>query len=407
MVGVVLLALGSFSLSGLAWARNGLAEIRRVGISRVGENTLLTVVLDRPLEGRVSTRSAPGKPQVVVEFPQARTTGLPARLAGDDVLVEQVRTETSPSGVGVRLTLDLGPDQPYVFWRQSRAGGPGQGAVFVLGLRSEGTAPSLPLPPPPETAPEPRPSQETYKGREFEAAPPPPAGQFGAGTPGGRQYEPTPPSAHEDFGSREPQGTGAPGSLAELRNLMPSAGSLLQWLEKDGWTVAESHNYDRASQRYSKDFILTNRLYPELVVKVANVPASVPNTPSINFITLSTERVGGDTARKYEELRQWNFAKIRQKYEDIGDFFDEALKPLRVKLREETKAVALRRATVFTTFLQRACRNPQVADKVMSLIREKVNPRFEGVQYTVSEDPLVLLNLVDFLYVRVYFLENR
>ena len=42
----------------------------------------------------------------------------------------------------------------------------------------------------------------------------------------------------------------------------------------------------------------------------------------------------------------------------------------------------------------------------MDHVREKVNPRFEGVQYTVSENPLVILNLVDFLYVKVYFLET-
>ena len=35
-----------------------------------------------------------------------------------------------------------------------------------------------------------------------------------------------------------------------------------------------------------------------------------------------------------------------------------------------------------------------------------MNPRFEGVQFTVSENPLVILNLVDFLYVKVYFLET-
>jgi hypothetical protein len=43
----------------------------------------------------------------------------------------------------------------------------------------------------------------------------------------------------------------------------------------------------------------------------------------------------------------------------------------------------------------------------MTHINEKVNQRFEGVQYTVSEAPLTLLNLVDFLYVRVYFIETR
>jgi glutaredoxin 3 len=36
----------------------------------------------------------------------------------------------------------------------------------------------------------------------------------------------------------------------------------------------------------------------------------------------------------------------------------------------------------------------------MKHIREKVSPRFEGVQYTLSEKPLVFLNLVDFFYIK-------
>jgi hypothetical protein len=143
------------------------------------------------------------------------------------------------------------------------------------------------------------------------------------------------------------------------------------------------------------------------VVKIANIPATAANVPHINLVTLSTENVGGEMASKYRALRQWNFAKIREHYEDIGDFFEDALKPLRVNLREETKALALRDAQVFQNFLKRACpRSPQVVEQVMNQVGEKVNQRFEGVQYTISEDPLVLLNLVDFLYVRVYFLET-
>ncbi len=59
-----------------------------------------------------------------------------------------------------------------------------------------------------------------------------------------------------------------------------------------------------------------------------------------------------------------------------------------MKLREETKALTLKDATVFTNFVKAASGKPQVADKVMAHEREKVNPRFEGVQYTVSENPL-------------------
>ena len=107
-------------------------------------------------------------------------------------------------------------------------------------------------------------------------------------------------------------------------------------------------------------------------------------------------------------MRQWNFGRIKKDYEDIGDFFEDALKPLRVKLREETKALTLRDAAVFQNFLKAASPgNPQLVDKVMSHVKEKVNPRFEGVQYTVSENPLIILNQVDFLYVKVYFLDSH
>ena len=134
---------------------------------------------------------------------------------------------------------------------------------------------------------------------------------------------------------------------------------MLQGLETDGWTVSESHNYDRPGQRFSRDFVLANRKYPELAVKIAYLPANAPNTPNIGIISLSTDNLSGEAATQYRQLRQWNFAKIKKEYEDIGDFFDEALKPLRVKLREETKALALRDAPVFENFVKQASPGPQ------------------------------------------------
>jgi hypothetical protein len=77
-------------------------------------------------------------------------------------------------------------------------------------------------------------------------------------------------------------------------------------------------------------------------------------------------------------------------------------------LQEETKTVALRHAPVFQDFLKLASPNdPQIIEKVMKHIQAKVSPRFEGVQYTVSEKPLVFLNLVDFLFVKVYYVDQR
>jgi hypothetical protein len=219
---------------------------------------------------------------------------------------------------------------------------------------------------------------------------------------------PEPSAPGEDEGGyQEPKGNVTPGSFAELRHLMPKAARLLQGLEADGWVVSESNRYDRPGRRFSRDFILTNRKYPELVVKIAYLPANTPNTPNIDIIMLSTDNLASEAATQYRGLRQWSFAKIKQKYEDIGDFFDDALKPLRVKLREETKAITLRDAAVFQNFLKLACpNNPQVADQVMNHVRAKVSPRFEGVQFTVSENPLTILNLVDFLYLKVYYLDT-
>jgi len=313
-----------------------------------------------------------------VEFPQARAGRLPASMAGDDLLVEQVVTESSPAGV--KIVLELFPEQPYKFWRQARKGAAGQ-TLFILGLTPDPTAAQVRRPP----APEPQETPETS---------------------GYREPEPPPP-APEDYGFKEERGMAATGSFAELQRLIPRARPLLQWLEKDGWVVSDSHTYDRPGQRFSRDYTITSRQYPELAVKIVNLPANNPSVPSINIITLTTDNLGGETANQYRGLRQWNFSQIRQKYEDIGDFFDDALKPLRVKLRQETQNLALRDARVFQTFLQRACpENPQLSQKFMENVRKKVSPRFEGVQYTLSENPLVILNLVDFLYLKVFFLQT-
>jgi hypothetical protein len=378
-----------FCLSHHAWGAGGDVEVRRLGLSKVAENTLLTVVLDRAATPRVSSRNVSGKPQLVVDFPGARSGRLPNHLEGDEVLVQQVLTETVSPGGGVRIILDLFPEKPFTYWKQTRPGTGGQ-SLFILGLKPDAKAQPVQarVVPPLEPAPAP-------------TAPPP--GDF---RESGTLPEPSAPRDDEG-GYREPKSNVAPGSFAELRRLMPKAAQLLQGLEAEGWAVSESNRYDRPGKRFSRDFILNNQKYPELVVKIVYLPANVPNTPNIDIIMLSTENVTGETATEYRGLRQWTFAKIKQKFEDIGDFFDDALKPLRVKLREQTKSVALRDAAVFQNFLKLACpNNPQVADQVMQYVRAKVSPRFEGVQFTVSENPLTILNLVDFLYVKIYYLET-
>jgi hypothetical protein len=383
LVGSLLLL---FCLAHYAWGGITTVEVRRLGLSKVGENTMLTVVLDRPASPLVTCREVGGIPQVVIDFSHARGELLPTRLEGDESLVRQVVTEKGPGGEGVRIVLDLFPGKPYVYWQKSRHGSAGQ-TIYLLGLRpdlqthlAQTQVATPPAPEPVTPAPEPK--------AEVEANKPMPEAT----------------EAH-DYGTPGPQANVTPGSFAELRHLIPQANNLVQNLESSGWVVAESHRYDRPGVRMSRDFIITNNRYPALSVKIAYLPANVPDTPNISIIMLTTDNLQSEDAAKYQALRRWTFAQIKKKYEDIGDFFDDALKPLRVKLRKETQALALRDAPVFQNFLKLTCPNdPQVIARVMKHIKEKVNPRFKGVQYTVNEKPLVFLNLVDFLYLKVYYI---
>jgi hypothetical protein len=378
-----------FTLGHHAWGAGSGAEVRRLGLSKVKDTTILTVVLDRAATPRVSSREVSGHRQLVVEFPGARAGRLPKHLEGDEALVQQVVTETASPGGGVRIIIDFFPEKSYTFYKDNRPGAGGQ-SLFILGIKPDGKALPVQARVMPPSEPEP-------------VSPAPPGGELRE-----RETAPEPAAPRDDEGGyQEPKSSAAPGSFSELRHLMPKAARLLQALEAEGWAVSESNRYDRPGRRFSRDFILKNHKYPELAVKIAYLPANTPNTPDINIIMLSTDNLTSEAATQYRGLRQWSFAKIKQKYEDIGDFFDDALKPLRVKLREETKALALRDAAVFQNFLKLACpNNPQIADQVMNHVRAKVNPRFEGVQFTVSENPLTILNLVDFLFVKVYYLET-
>ena len=50
-----------FCLSPHAWGAGSGAEVRRLGLSKVADNTLLTVVLDRVVTPRVSSRVSVGQ----------------------------------------------------------------------------------------------------------------------------------------------------------------------------------------------------------------------------------------------------------------------------------------------------------------------------------------------------------
>jgi hypothetical protein len=362
---------------------------------------MLTVILDRAANPKVSPYTGADRAQVVVDFSQARAGKLPKRLAGDDVLVKNVRTEISDAGV--KIILEMFPKKPYTLKREIRPLSGGL-AMFRLGLQADPTAapvkqppkaampaPQEPLAPP---APEPSdlatPETPTTSPRAPTAEEPPPV------TP--VPQEPVAPPVI----SAAPTGT-----FAELYKLMPQAKKLLEFLRGEGWTVAQARSYDRPGKRFSRGFQLTNRRYPELRVRIAHLPPNTPAAPYINIIDLSMENLLGPTPDKYRQLRTWNFAKIKTKFEDIGDFFDDALKPLRVEIRQKCQGLALRYSHLITNFLRQADPgNPKLGDEVITLIRKKVSPRFEGVQYTLSENPLIILNLVDFLYIRVFYISR-
>jgi len=366
------------------------AELRRVGLSRVGGQTLLTLVLSRPAAARITPTDAGGRPQLVVEFPQVRAGRLPATLAGDEVLVSRVRTEVGPGGRGVKVTLDLLPRRPYTWWRQSRPGS-GNQTLVVVGLKEQAreSPQAAPVPPPPP-APHraqlaPLPEEPEELGEEMPAEP--------------REWErPSPPRLPE--APRPP----ARGDFAELRQLIPQAQPLLHYLERSGWSIREARDYDRPGVRYSRAFTLIHPRYPEMEVNIVHLPGTAAGTPAINLVDLSFNNLRSAQAAKYREMRTWSFARIRQNFEDIGDFFDDALKPIRVELRKECQSLALRYAEPIQEFVRRVLpRDPKAPETVMNHIKARVSPRFEGVQYTISEEPLLILNLVDFLYLRTYY----
>jgi hypothetical protein len=367
---MLLLAGCFFGAAPDAFAAPDSVEVRRVGLSRVGEHTMLTVVLTQPAAPLIAQRPTADTPQMVIDFPQARAGSLPAEQFGDNLLVKRVLTRVSPSGRGVQIILEMNPERPYAWWRQTQPLQGGQTA-FIMGFKAEGApARAQMLPHPPAAPVEPRAAPVAEPRRTQPAPGPRPAGGYG-----------------------------------ELRHLMPQAATLWQFLEKDGWAVVEVKDYDRPGKRFSRGFTLTNPRYPEAVVNIAHIPANVPGAPHINIIDLDFERLNSPTAREYREMKKWDFSKIKKNFEDIGDFFDDAMKPLRVKLRQECQELALGWSSLIQEFVRQAApQHPQADEEVMNHIEAKVNPRFEGVQFTISEKPLLILNLVDFLYIRAYYL---
>jgi hypothetical protein len=155
------------------------------------------------------------------------------------------------------------------------------------------------------------------------------------------------------------------------------------------------------SQRY----ILANPSHPDLSIVAEHVPTRAAATPAINIIALSTDKMADREADKYRQMVRWDLATIKKHFEDIGDYYDDGLKPLRLHLRERSKAIFLREEQLLQQFLQAAVpQKPQLAAQVRKHLDEKVNKRLEGAQYTESENPLVILDMTDFYTLRVYFL---
>ena len=354
-------------------------EVRNLGISRVGERTMLTVILNQAANPQVSPYTGANRSQLVIDFPQAQATGLPSSLTGDDVLVKSVKTEVSAAGV--KIILEMFPDRPYIM---SREISPLKGglALFRLNLRPD-TSAGAPAPEPaPATSPAPPSPQVPVAPPETQAAPPP-----------------QPPAAPE-AGS-----VPATGDFAEIYRMVPQARGLWDFLRQDGWTVAKAQSFTSPGQKGGRSFTLTNSRYPEMHVRIAHLLSAGPGVPNINVVDLSMDGLTGRTPDKYRDLRKWSFGQIKSKYEDIGDFFEDALKPLRVDIRRDCQMLAHRHAQFITDYLRQAVpAKPGLADQAMTLINKKISPRFEGVQYTLSDNPLTILNLVDFTYIRVYYL---
>jgi hypothetical protein len=105
-------------------------------LSEVGEDTLITVMLESPSNPKIMPSSIPGKSQLLLEFPQGKTTPLPTHIKGNNKLIREILTEPIYPGGGVRIILDLLPDAHFIYWRVSRPVFSGK-TIFVLGLKPE------------------------------------------------------------------------------------------------------------------------------------------------------------------------------------------------------------------------------------------------------------------------------
>jgi hypothetical protein len=364
--------------------------ITQVGLSQVQGTTYLTMILNRAEQPRIQPVTDRQSPQLFIDFPKARITDVPLVQTGDQQLVKQVRTASLPGGNGVRIIVDLVPDRPYSYWRSSKSGAKG-GFQYMVGLKpdspgSGGYAPGSAAARG-TAAPSPGPTEPSAPSGSSSPAPEESASDGeGRGTASSEYQRPT------------------SGEMGEIARLMPAAGPALGFLEQKGWRVQKDSS-GRSSRPGSQKFLLASSQYPNLSVTAEHIPTKASGSPGINVIAVSTDKLVDSDADKYRQMVRWDLQKIKSHYEDIGDYYDDGLKPLRLRLRERSKAIVLRDYDFFKQFLEAAVpQKPELAEKLKKHVQDKVNKRLEGAQYTESENPLTIMDMADFYTLRVYFI---
>lgn len=384
-----ILACLIFLTLGLAWwpqttrAQSNNLVISSLGLSQAQGTTFLTMILSRPEQPKIQAVADPQDPQLLIDFPKARVFEVPLVQVGDGQLVKQVRTMAIPGQDGVRIVLELVPGRPYTFWRASRTT-PRGSFQFVIGLRPDAAVPA---------PAEPR------------VASPAPVGPATPETPASGAPRPSETRQAGRTGSADYRQPTA-GTMVEIFNLMPAAGPVLEFLERQGWT-AQRDSGGRQGSPGSQRFVMANPSQPDLSVVAEHIPTRASQTPAINIIAVSTDKLTDPEANKYRQMVRWDLATIKKHFEDIGDYYDDGLKPLRIRLRERSKAVFLREFDFLQQFLEVAVpQKPGLASQIKKHVDDKPNKRLEGAQYTESEYPLVILDMVDFYTIRVYFMDR-
>ena len=374
------------------FGQGGGLVISQVGLSQAQGTTYVTIILNNTEQPKITPVADRQSPQLLIDFPKARVSNVPLVQAGDQQLVKRVRTSSLPGGNGVRITLDLVPGRPYSYWRSNRAARGGY--QFMVGItpdtRTSTTySASSPATPPTQEPPEASTPARTYDSERESTA---------ATESGGSSYG----ESSGNSGSSEYQRPSS-GEMGEIARQMPAAaGPVLGFLEQQGWSVQrDATGRGGLSQKY----ILASSKYPNLSVKIEHIPTKAAGSPGINIIALSTDNLKDSDADKYREMMRWDMATIKKHYEDLGDYYDDGLKPYRIRLRERSKAIVLRDYDFYQKFLQAAVsQKPDLAEKIKKHVQERANKRLEGSQYTESNNPLVIMDMTDFYTLRVYYI---